>query len=457
MQNNYLLSSKTAQILYQSVCGLPIYDYHCHLSPKEIWEDKTFDNIGEMWLAGDHYKWRLMRAAGVPEHKITGQASWKEKFFAYAQTISLAAGNPLYHWTQMELSLYFGIETALSPDTAEAIWNEANRVIAEKRLSPRKLMKQANTVYVATTDDVADSLEYHRLLQNDDTLSVKVIPSFRTDNLLLIRRTGYRSYIEKLSAVSGIEIIDLDSFDAAIEKRLRFFIESGCRFTDVGVPSFPDRIGSDAEADDVLRKALAEEAISDEEYSAFLGRMYLFLGKLYKKYNVVMQLHLAVQRNINTPLFQTAGPDSGGDCIGDPIPGKHIIAVLDAIHQDGGLPETILYTLNPVMTDQLCAIAGSFPHVRVGAAWWFNDHKEGIEEVVRTIARIGHVGSFLGMLTDSRSFLSYARHDYFRRILCSTLAEWQDSGEFSGNTEQLAKAICCDNIKSLIEKGKKPE
>ena len=457
MQNNYLLSSKTAQILYQSVCGLPIYDYHCHLSPKEIWEDKPFDNIGEMWLAGDHYKWRLMRAAGVSEHKITGQASWKEKFFAYAQTISLAAGNPLYHWTQMELSLYFGIETALSPDTAEAIWNEANCVIAEKRLSPRKLMKQANTVYVATTDDVADSLEYHRLLQNDDTLSVKVVPSFRTDNLFLIRRTGYRSYIEKLSAVSGIEIIDLDSFDAAIEKRLRFFIESGCRFTDVGVPSFPDRIGSDAEADDVLRKALAEEAISDEEYSAFLGRMYLFLGKLYKKYNVVMQLHLAVQRNINTPLFQTAGPDSGGDCIGDPIPGKHIIAVLDAIHQDGGLPETILYTLNPVMNDQLCAIAGSFPHVRVGAAWWFNDHKEGIEEVVRTIARIGHVGSFLGMLTDSRSFLSYARHDYFRRILCSILAEWQDSGEFSGNTEQLAKAICCDNIKSLIEKGKKPE
>ncbi|MDD6236756.1 MAG: glucuronate isomerase [Clostridiales bacterium] len=457
MQNNYLLPSKTAQTLYQSVRELPIYDYHCHLSPKEIWEDKPFDNIGEMWLAGDHYKWRLMRAAGISEDKITGTASWKEKFLAYAQAISLAAGNPLYHWTQMELSLYFGIETALSPDTAEVIWDEANRVIAEKKLSPRKLMKQANTVYVATTDDVADSLEYHRLLQNDDTLSTKVTPSFRTDNLLQIRRPGYRSYIEKLSAVSEIEITDLASYDAAIEKRLRFFIESGCRFTDVGLPSFPDRIGSDAEADDVLRKAIAEETISDAEYSAFLGRMYLFLGKLYQKYNVVMQLHLAVQRNINTPLFQAAGADSGGDCIGDPIPGQHLIAVLDAIHQDGGLPETILYTLNPVMNDQLCAIAGSFPHVRVGAAWWFNDHKEGIEEVIRTIARVGHIGSFLGMLTDSRSFLSYARHDYFRRILCSILAGWQDSGEFAGDTEQLAKAICCDNIKNLIEKGKKPE
>ena len=457
MQNNYLLSSETAKALYQSVRELPIYDYHCHLSPKEIWEDKPFDNIGEMWLAGDHYKWRLMRAAGISEDKITGAASWKEKFLAYAQAISLAAGNPLYHWTQMELSLYFGIDTPLSPDTAEAIWDEANRVIVEKKFSPRKLMKQANTVYVATTDDVADSLEYHRLLQNDDTLSAKVTPSFRTDNLLQIRRPGYRSYIKKLSAVSGIAITDLASFDAAIEKRLCFFIESGCRFTDVGLPSFPDRIGSDAEADGVLRKALAEEAISEAEYSAFLGRMYLFLGKLYKKYNVVMQLHLAVQRNINTPLFQASGADSGGDCIGDPIPGKHIIAVLDAIHQDGGLPETILYTLNPVMNDQLCAIAGSFPYVRVGAAWWFNDHKEGIEEVIRTIARIGHIGSFLGMLTDSRSFLSYARHDYFRRILCSILAEWQDSGEFSGNTEQLAKAICCGNIKNLIEKGKKTE
>ena len=448
MQNNYLLSSKTAQMLYQSVCTLPIYDYHCHLSPKEIWEDKPFDNIGEMWLAGDHYKWRLMRATGISEDKITGKASWKEKFFAYAQAISLAAGNPLYHWTQMELSIYFGIETALCSDTAEEIWSKANRVIAEKKLSPRKLMKQANTVYVATTDDVADSLEYHQLLKNDDTLSAKVTPSFRTDNLLLIRRAGYRSYINKLSEVSGLAITDLASLDAAIEKRLQFFIQSGCSFTDVGMPFFPDRIGSDAEADLVFKKALEEEALSDEEYSSFLGRMYLFLGKLYRKYNVVMQWHLAVQRNVNTPLFQAAGPDSGGDCIGDLIPGKHIIEVLDAIHLNGGLPETILYTLNPTMTDQLCAIAGSFPHVRMGAAWWFNDHKTGMIEQMTSLGNLGLLGNFIGMLTDSRSFLSYTRHEYFRRIMCELIGGWVANGEYPNDDkvlERMIKNISHDN------------
>lgn len=451
MHIDYLLPSKTAQVLYQSVKFCPIYDYHCHLSPKEIWEDRPFDNIGEMWLGADHYKWRLMRAAGICEEQITGAASWHDKFLGYAKAISTAAGNPLYHWTKMELALYFGIDTPLSPKTAEEIWLQANRIILEKQLSPRKLIEGANVAFIATTDDVSDSLEYHKKLKNDPTIKTVITPSFRTDNVCLIMRKDYPTYIEKLSHLSGVEIYNLHSLKSALCQRLDAFETAGCRFTDIGIPDFPDGAGDENAAERAFSAALAGEQIERVDYSAFLWQIYLFLGQEYQKRNLVMQLHLAVQRNVNTPLFVAKGSDCGGDCIGDVISSKRIAALLDAIHSDGGLPQTILYTLNPAMTPQLCAIAGSFPRVRMGAAWWFNDHKKGILELLKTIAQIGHIGSFLGMLTDSRSFLSYARHDYFRRILCSLLAGWQDNGEFSGDITALARAICCDNIATLIE------
>ncbi len=451
LHTDYLLPSKTAQELYQLVKNAPIYDYHCHLSPREIWEDIPFDNIGEMWLSGDHYKWRLMRAAGIPEEKITGSASWHDKFLAYAGAVSLAAGNPLYHWTQMELSFYFGVETPLNPNTAEGIWEQANRVIREKKLSPRKLIEQSNVAFIATTDDAADSLEYHEKLKNDASFRTVITPSFRADNVWLLNRRDYADYIAVLSETAGISITDLKSLRKALSLRLDAFEQAGCRFTDVGIPFFPDGPGTEAAAERAFADALTGKAPAPEDYSAFLWQMYIFAGKEYRRRGMIMQLHLAVERNANTPLFLEKGGDCGGDCIGDVISGQKIVQLLDAIHTEGGLTQTILYTLNPAMTAQLCSIAGSFPNVRMGAAWWFNDHKRGISDVIQTIAEIHYVGSFLGMLTDSRSFLSYARHDYFRRILCGILAQWHDSGEFSGDIGILAKAICYGNIKKLIE------
>lgn len=451
MKQRYLLTTARAEALYDICRTLPIYDYHCHLSPKEIWEDKEFTDIADMWLGGDHYKWQLMRAAGIEERYITGSADGREKFRAYAETIEFSAGNPLYHWTEMELALYFDIDTPLNSQTADEIYDQANRVIRERHYSPRRLIEMSRVAYIGTTDDPADDLPYHEKLRTiREEFPTVVAPSFRTDNLLLVRREGYLDYLTRFGKAAGIEITDLASLDAAIEQRLAYFCHLGCRFSDIGIPFFPHREGSDADAEAVLGQVLRGEAVTDEAYSAFLYRMYRFLGGLYRKYHVVMQWHLAVHRNANSRLFAALGGDCGGDTIGDAISGRAIIAMLDAIEKDGGLPRTILYTLNPIMNEQLATITKAFPRARLGTAWWFNDHKDGIADMIRVIARNGHIGSFLGMLTDSRSFLSYARHDYFRRILCSVLAEWEESGEYSGNTVKLAEKICCENIKTLI-------
>ncbi len=451
MQAEYLLTSGTARRLYEAVKDLPILDYHCHLSPQQIWEDQPFDNIGAMWLGGDHYKWRLMRQAGVPEERITGSASDQEKFAAYAQTIASAAGNPLYHWTKMELSQYFHIEEPLNETNWKEIWEKANQVIREERLSPRSLILRSRVRYLATTDDVADSLEYHKKLQQDDSFPVTVAPSFRTDQVLQITRPDYVSYVSRLSVVSKVDICDLDSLLHALLCRLDVFQQEGCRFTDVGIPVFPRFVGSKQAAAEAFAKALRKEPLTEEEYHAFLGYLYVFLGCEYRRRGLVMQWHLAVARNVNTGLFQQLGPDCGADTVGDLISGTAVARILDAICQAGGTPETVLYSLNPVMHAQLASIAGSFEHVRCGAAWWFCDHKRGIEEVLCTVAETGYLGSFLGMLTDSRSFLSYARHDYFRRILCSLIGNWIDSGEFEGDGEELAGRLSYHNIRSLIE------
>lgn len=453
MKENYMLSCGEAKRLYGVVKDLPIYDYHCHLSPKDIWEDKPFTDIGEMWLGGDHYKWRLMRAAGIDEELITGNAGWKEKFLAYAEAVSLAAGNPLYHWTEMELSMYFGIDTPLSPETAEEIYEKANAVIAEKKYSPRKLIEMSNVALVATTDDPADTLEYHKLIASDKTVGFKVVPSFRPDNLLRLDVKGYADYVKKFSKAAGIEVKDLASLDEAIEKRVAFFAENGCRFTDVGIPFFPSRKGSDEEANAAFTKALNGEKLADGEFDAFLYRMFVFLGGLYKKYGLSMQWHIAVRRNTNSLLFNAKGADMGGDSVNDPVPTGDIAAVLDEINTRTGLPKTIIYSLNPSGNDALASVAYSFPNVILGTAWWFCDHKDGIKEVIRIIARTGHIAGFIGMLTDSRSFLSYARHDYFRRIFCSVLGEWVESGEYSGNADEIARRVCCENTKKLCERS----
>lgn len=451
MNNTYLLETQTAVRLYQAVEKLPIIDYHCHLSPKEIFEDIPFDNIGEMWLGGDHYKWRLMRTAGIDEKYITGNSSWHEKFINYAKAIEFAAGNPLYHWSHMELSMFFGIDKPLCSDTAEEIWNSANKYIKEHNLTARKLIEQSNVEVICTTDDITDSLEYHKKIRQDKCINTKVIPSFRTDNLLLARRKGYGDYISKLSEVSGNQIHDINSLKNAVNNRLTFFVQNGCRFTDVGMPFFPNCVADDNSANETFKAILSGKEVSERDYLGFVGNMYLFLGKLYKKHNLVMQLHLAVFRNANSVIFEKLGADCGVDCVGNTVNGNDIITILDAINEESGLPQTIIYTLNSGNASQIASIAGSFPNVRAGAAWWFCDHKRGIEEEINIIAENGSLGSFLGMLTDSRSFLSYARHDYFRRILCNMLGDWVEKGEYNNiNTEKLAQKVSYYNIKELV-------
>ena len=450
MKKNYLLENLTAEKLYCAAEALPIIDYHCHLSPKEIFEDQPFDNIGVMWLAGDHYKWRLMRTAGVDEYYITGEATWHEKFLKYAEALEFAAGNPLYHWSHMELSQFFEIDTPLRSDTAEDIWQRANAYIQENALSPRKLIKQSNVELLCTTDDIIDSLEWHEKIRADESFDTVVIPSYRTDNLMLMRRAGYLEWLDKLAAVSGVAITDLASLKAAAENRLNFFVEKGCRFTDVGMPFFPNYIADDAAADETFKKVLAGEEITDEAYLGLVGNMYVFLGKLYKENNLVMQLHLAVIRNANSKLFKKLGADCGVDTVGNVISGNDLITVLDAINENSGLPQTIVYTLNAGNAAQIASITGAFPNVRCGAAWWFCDHKRGIEEEINVIAENSALGGFLGMLTDSRSFLSYARHGYFRRILCSMVGDWVEKGVYDADSaEKLVKRISYENVKKL--------
>ncbi len=452
MQKAYLCGNREGIKLYRSVKELPIYDYHCHLSPQEIYEDKPFENIGQVWLGGDHYKWRLMRQAGIEEKYITGDADWHDKFIRFAQVIELAAGNPLYHWSKMELELYFGVTEPLTAESAERIWQQANRTIRQKQLSPRKQINASGVALIATTDDVAGSLAWHEKLAADPGFSVKVIPSFRTDKLMMANRSDYPTYIQELSAACGVNVTDFASLKQAVCARLDDFVAHGARFTDVGIPVFPDRIGTEQQAALVFCKALQGEELTQSELLGFIGYLFVFLGQEYKKRELVMQLHIAAYRNASSIMFRTLGPDTGYDCIGDAVKGSDVIRVLDAIEQTGGLPETVLYSLNPVSHTQLISIAGSFPRVHYGAAWWFCDHKRGIAEVIEQLAEDGYLAAFPGMLTDSRSFLSYARHDYFRRILCRVLGQWVQDGELTEAAAlQVAQRVCCGNLQKMLK------
>ncbi len=452
MKDNYLLTSDSAKRIYEKVRALPVVDYHCHLSPREIYEDKQFDNIGAMWLGGDHYKWRLMRNAGIDEYFITGSAADEEKFIKYCTALEYAAGNPLYHWSHMELSMYFGIDLPICQENAKKIWDAANAAIEKEHLSPRKLIKRSGVEVICTTDDICDDLSWHDRIASDNTCETRVIPSFRIDNLLLARRAGYAEYVAKLGKVSGIEIHGLETLKKAVETRLGVFCAHGCRFADVGIQYFPDRIASDAEAGETFVRLITGEKVTDGEYLGFVGNLYLYINGLYKKSNIISQWHIAVVRNTNTLLYKSLGNDCGVDCVGDPVSGNSLIAMLDAINTGYGLPKTIIYSLNEANLSQIASIAGAFPNVYCGAAWWFCDHKRGIEKQIEIIAENGCLGKFYGMLTDSRSFLSYARHDYFRRILSNIIGKWVEADEYNPeHAVKLASAICYDNIRKAVE------
>lgn len=451
MKKDFLLESKTARALYAGVADLPVCDYHCHLPPREILEDRAFDDITALWLGGDHYKWRLMRQAGVDERLITGGADPAEKFRAYIGALESAAGSPLYDWSRMELDMFFGVTDEIRAANADAIREKCNRAIVSSGLSPRKCIRMRRVALVATTDDPADDLEAHRLLREDADKGFEVLPSFRTDRMLSIRSHDYPEYAKRLGLAAGLKIDSLETLRTAVSRRLDAFAALGCRISDVGLPAFPDSIAPDEDADAALRAALAGRSLDRAAYLGFLGNMYVFLGREYAARGMLMQWHLGVMRNVNSAVFRALGADAGCDCAGDPAPLRDVARMLDAIESAGGLPETVIYALSGAANAPLATLAGAFRRVRIGAAWWFLDHERGIADVLETVSANGHLGSFLGMLTDSRSFLSYARHDYFRRILASFTARLVDAGRFpEASARDVMRRICFDNINALL-------
>lgn len=443
-----IITTKQAEKIYSEIKDLPIVDYHCHLSPKEIYEDKVFGDLGEMWLGGDHYKWRLMRFYGIEEKYITGKdTTMKEKYEKFAEVVSTAYGNPIKDWCELELKLVFGIEKELCPENAEEIWETANTVIKEKALSPRKMFEMFNVEYVATTDEVCDSLEYHKLLAADKTLKTKVAPSFRVDKLVVFD-ANYLEYIENLGKVSEIEIKCLCGLEKAISKRMDYFVENGCKFSDVGIEGFPSRIADRDEAKESFEKLINKKDLTAAEAEGLQGYLFVFLGKEYAKRKMIMQLHLGAKRNSNSKMLENIGRDSGFDCVGKPLDTDCVTDVLDQMYADGLLPRTVVYTLNPSMYYELITMCGAFPGSVIGVPWWFCDHKKGIFELFETYSSLGHIGAMFGMLTDSRSFLSYVRHDYFRQILAEYLGRFGDSEKIVETAKKLSYFNAIDRIRN---------
>ena len=460
MDKNFLLETKTAQKLFHEVAkGQPIYDYHCHLNPEEIYEDKQFKNITEVWLGGDHYKWRFMRWMGVPEECITGAASDYDKFLAYAKAIQYAAGNPLYHWSHLELQRFFGIYETLTEKTAPAIWEKANAIIASGEFSARKLIEKSNVAFIGTTDDPTSDLKYHIALAKDESFKTVVKPTFRPDPAVNIDKGGFVEYIKKLGEVCGAEITDMAGLYSALESRISFFHEVGSRISDHGIVSVPFSPASDIEVDAIFKKALSGETVTGEEAEKYQTAVMLFCGREYAKRGWVMQLHAAAIRNNNTPMFKKLGPDTGFDSILNVNLAEKLSRFLDTLITEDSLPKTVLYSLNPADNSLLATMAGNFEgggvkgKIQHGSAWWFNDHIDGMVDQMKTLGNLGALAAFVGMLTDSRSFLSYPRHEYFRRIFCNIIGEWVEKGMFTSDREVLDKLVadvCFNNAKNYF-------
>ena len=412
MNQDFLLSTETARSLFHgAAAGLPIIDYHCHLNPREIYEDRRFENITQLWLGEDHYKWRLMRSAGVDERYITGDAPDREKFQKWAETVGLAVGNPLFHWSHLELKNYFGYEGVLNGETAEEVWQLCNEKLKSPSMSARNLILNSNVKVLCTTDDPADSLEWHRKIAGDESFGVKVLPSFRPDRAMGVEKPDYPEYLKRLGG-----------------------------------------IGSFAQLVQVLK----------EEERQFKTALLLELGREYHRLGVVMQLHFGVIRDNSRRVFRALGPDAGIDSIGDQPSIKALAAFLAALDETDELPKTILYSLNPNDNAALVSVMGAFQtgtavgKLQHGSAWWFNDHKQGMIDQLTTLAAEGYLAGFVGMLTDSRSFLSYARHEYFRRILCELIGNWVENGEYPDDEKSLraiVEGICFRNAERYFGFG----
>ncbi|WP_059041887.1 glucuronate isomerase [Paenibacillus rubinfantis] len=445
---NFLLNSDTAEKLYhQYAKDLPIIDYHCHLSPQEIYENKTFRNLTEAWLGGDHYKWRVMRACGVDEELITGGADDYDKFLAWAKVVPQLLGNPLYHWTHLELQRFFGIEELLNEQNAPMIWEKANAKLQNEGFGARDLITKSKVTVVCTTDDPADSLEYHLKIKELEGFETAVLPSFRPDKFLEINRETFKPWLAKLEATTGKAISNYEALLDALRERIDFFHEIGGRVSDHALDTLEYRETTLKEVEAIFAKALSKGSVTPVEERKYKSYTMQFLGKEYAARGWAMQLHIHALRNTNTAMLKRLGPDTGYDAINDGPLAEALAGLLDALEQDGGLPKTILYSLNPNDYWALASIMGSFQgggvpgKIQFGTAWWFNDNKDGMIQQMRTLANFGVLSQFIGMLTDSRSFLSYTRHEYFRRLLCDVLGDWVELGEAPKDYELLGRIV----------------
>ena len=461
MDDNFLLSTDTAITLYHDFAKeMPICDYHCHLNPKEIAEDKRYKNITEIWLGGDHYKWRTMRSFGIEEKYITGDATDYEKFEAFAKVMPYLIGNPMYHWSHLELQRYFGIEETLSPKTCKSIWDRCNEIINGEDFSARSMIKNSNVKYIGTTDDPIDNLEYHIAIAKDENFDCQVRPSFRPDRAVKIHGEGFADYIAKLGEVENTEIKDYETLLTVLEKRLDFFVENGCNITDHSLERVYFRNATMEEVDAIFKKALAGETLTIEEIEKYSTLTMISLGRMYNKNGMVMQLHIGALRNNNTRMFKKLGADVGFDSIDDGEVATSLSRLLDSLDITDELPKTILYCLNPKDNEVLGTMLGNFQgggvagKIQFGSGWWFNDQKDGMERQMMALSQLGLISQFVGMLTDSRSFLSYTRHEYFRRILCNYIGGLVENGEYPADMEilgEIVQNICYNNVEKYIK------
>lgn len=441
IKENFLLKNKTAEKLYFDYAEkMPIFDYHCHLSEYQILENKEFDNIFDIWLSGDHYKWRMMRNYGVDEEYITGSKSPKEKFTAYCDALSTAFGNPLYHWSQNELKIYFGCELEINKENAEAIWDECNDYIKKHHLTPQALIESSNVTRIFTTNEIFDDLEVFEKLAKKD-YKFKVTPAFRADKIMNIDATKYNEFVDKLGTVSS-----LDELEAKIEERLQAFIKVGCVASDTAVQKV-ELIPEKKEVAKIFKNRRNGKTISDEDAAKFKGYLTYFLLKLYAKYGIRSELHMGAMRNNNTIMLNKLGLDTGYDSIAEDNSIKNLSKLMDRLNNENSLPPMIIFNLNPKQNTEIMTLIGCFQDssmrgkIQYGAAWWFLDNKVGMEKHLKDLTATGHIGAFLGMLTDSRSFLSYPRHLYFRRILCSYFGEMMENGEMTKDIKLVGKVV----------------
>jgi glucuronate isomerase len=449
INDKFMLKNETGKRLYEEFArDMPIYDYHCHLNPQMIAENARFRNITDIWLGGDHYKWRAMRSNGVSEEFITGSASDYEKFEAFCATIPYCIGNPLYHWSHLELKKYFGIEETINKENAKIIWEKANAIIASEDFNVRNLIRNSNVAVICTTDDLIDTLEHHDAIKADETFKTKVLPALRPDKLLNIDKPGYGEYMKTLGSIVGFPVVDADSLIRAVENRVNYFHEHGGRLSDHALDTvlFEDFTNEEIEA--IIKNALAGKELSQKDVAKYRTFVLVELGRMYKNLGWAQQYHIGALRNNNTRMQKLLGADVGFDSINDELIARPLSRLLDTLNKDNNLPKTVIYGLNARDNDVIATMIGNFQgeeegimKIQFGSGWWFNDQKDGMEKQMMSLANLSLLRRFVGMLTDSRSFISYPRHDYFRRILCNLLGKWVEEGEIPADMDLLGAMV----------------